>query len=57
MKIIKKIISVIFNPLNSISTVKDREKTSAFVSKYTFFAFLVSLVVTATILVLGYFVL
>lgn len=57
MKIIKKILSIIFNPLNSISVGKGNEKAATLFGKYTILVFIVALFVTAGILALGYFVL
>ena len=57
MKVIKKILSIIFNPLNSISIGKGNEKAVSLFSKHAILIFIVALVVTAAIFALGYFVL
>ena len=57
MKVIKKILSIIFNPLNSISTRKSNEKAATLFSKYSVLVFFVAALVTAVILLLGYYVL
>lgn len=57
MKFIKKILSIIFNPLNSISIGKGNEKATTVFSKFGILIFFVALLVTAGILVLGYFIL
>ena len=55
MKFIKKILSIIFNPLNSISIGKGNEKAATIFSKYSILVFIVALLVTGGILALGYF--
>lgn len=57
MKVIKKILSVIFNPLNNVSFGKGTDKLVNFFTKHPFFIFIVSLVVSAVIFILGYYVL
>lgn len=56
MKVLKKILSIIFNPFNSITIGKGNEKSADTFSKHPIFIFIVSLFVTAVIFVLGYFV-
>lgn len=57
MKFIKRILSIIFNPLNSISIGKGNEKATTVFSKFGILIFFVALLVTAGILALGYFIL
>jgi hypothetical protein len=55
MKVLKKILSIVFNPLNSISIGKANEKAATVFSKYAVLVFIVALLVTGGILALGYF--
>ena len=56
MKIIKKILSIIFNPLNSLSIGKGNAKAADVFSKNAILVFFISLVISAIIFMVGYFV-
>lgn len=55
MNVIKKIISVIFNPLNNVF-FKGNDKTAEVFKSNNIFIFFISLLVSAVIFVLCYFV-
>ena len=55
MNVIKKILNIIFNPLNNLY-FKGNEKTVNVFDKHTILIFIVSLLVTGAIFVLCYFV-
>ena len=54
MKVIKKILNLIFNPLNNASFGKSTEKMVNFFTKHPFIIFLVALLVSALIFLFGY---
>ena len=49
MNVIKKILNLIFNPLNNVSFKKGAEKLAAVFAKHPILIFLVSLIVSAII--------
>ena len=56
MKIIKKILAIIFNPLNSLSIGKGNAKAADVFSKHAILVFFIALIISAVIFVVGYFV-
>ena len=56
MKVIKKIFNIIFNPINSISFGKSNDKLATVFASKPVLIFIVALLVSAIIFVLGYFV-
>ena len=54
MKIIKKFLSLIFNPLNNVSFGRSTEKLVSLFSNHPFLIFLVSLIVSAVIFIAGH---
>lgn len=54
MNIIRKIISIILNPINSFTISNQNEKAAELFSKNTILIFVVALVITAIIFILGY---
>ena len=55
MKVIKKILNIIFNPINSISFSKSNDKLVQLFTTKPVLIFIVSLLVSAIIFVLGYY--
>lgn len=55
MKVIKKIISIIFNPLNNVF-FKGNDKVAEVFEKNNILIFLISLLISGAIFVLCYFV-
>jgi hypothetical protein len=56
MKVIKRILSIIFNPINSISFGKSNDKLAELFTTKPILIFIVSLLVSAIIFVLGYYI-
>ena len=56
MKVLKKIFNIIFNPINSISFGKSNDKLAAIFTSKPVLVFIVALLVSAIIFVLGYYV-
>ena len=54
MKVLKKILNYIFNPLNNVSFGKSTEKLVNLFSNHPFLIFLVSLIVSALIFLAGH---
>ena len=54
MKVIKKILNIIFNPINSISFGKSNDKLAQLFATKPVLIFIVALLVSAIIFVLGY---
>jgi len=54
MNIVRKIISIILNPINSFTISNQNEKTAEVFSKNTILIFAVALVISAIIFILGY---
>ena len=55
MKVIKKILNIIFNPINNISFGKSNDKLAQLFTTKPVLIFIVSLLVSAIIFVLGYY--
>lgn len=56
MKVIRKILSIIFNPLNSISYGNANDKAAYVFGKNAILVFIISLLVTGIIFVITYFI-
>lgn len=56
MKVIKRILSIIFNPINNISFGKSNDKLAELFTTKPILIFIVSLLVSAIIFVLGYYI-
>ena len=54
MNVLKKIINFIFNPLNNVSFGKGADKLGELFTKHPILIFLVSLVVSAVIFLIGH---
>lgn len=55
MKIIKKILNFIFNPINNVSFGKHTEKLAEVFNRRPFLIFLVAVFVTAITLLMGHY--
>ena len=53
MKILKKILNCIFNPINNVSFGKNTEKLADVFNRRPFLIFLVAVVVTAITILMG----